>query len=208
MKKLFERFARPIIIASGDISEGMPFESGILRFTLGLEADRKITARETVSGKHLALEEIIAAHPDSCFNFELTGKPMAGPFCSIVKNMQAEERILASSPHRKNLKIIRQLLPQTATSFSPFEIMWIYWLFRSGFLPLVKRFSADALIIPESIGPSYLANDSFISQAADKGIAVFIWSQAGGVKKFLESGATGFAASDRASLEKILQEIL
>ncbi|MCL1912037.1 MAG: hypothetical protein FWG13_07520 [Leptospirales bacterium] len=204
MKKVFEHFPGPLLIAhASDISGETAADANFLRLTIDDVSSGAIMPKETFDGRILSLEDIFAAYPDKCFNFDLRGKSVAAPFCAFVKNADISERILVSSPYRKNLKIVRKLLPAAATSFSAIELIWIYWLFRSGFLPLVKKFSADA-IVPEFTESSDAANYSFISRISDKGIQVFIRNAGGDVQKFIDSGLRGFITSDCRRLKNVL----
>ena len=206
MKKVFEHFAgtEPLFIAHApDIDEETAVGADFLRLTIGDASSGVIMPKEMLDGRRLSLEDIFAAYPDKCFNFDLIGKSVAASFCTFVKNANVSERILVSSPHSKNLKITRKLLPAAATSFSAIELLWLYWLFMSGFLPLVKKFSADA-IVPEFTESSDMANYSFISQISGKGIQVFVWSVGDGVQKFIDSGVRGFITSDYRNLKNIL----
>ena len=209
MKKVFERFSGsdPLIVAhAANIERETAVEADFLRLTIDDASNVKIMPKETLDGQNLSLEDIFAAYPDKCFNFDLIGKFVAVPFCSIIKNANISERILISSPHGKNLKTARKLLPAAATSFSAIELMWLYWLFRSGFLPLIKKFSADA-IVPEFTDSSDMANYSFISQISGKGIQVFMWNTGGDIRKPVDSGVRGFITSDYLNLRNVLDAL-
>ncbi|MCL2026782.1 MAG: hypothetical protein FWG92_08265 [Leptospirales bacterium] len=206
MKKFFERFpgTEPLLIAhTADIDGVIAAGADILRLTIDDAPNGVLIPKETFSGQRLSFEDIFTSYPDKCFNCNLSGKSAADPFCAFVKNANASERILVSSPHLKNLKIVRKLLPAAATSFSAIELLWLYWLFMSGFLPLVKKFSADA-IVPEFSESSDRANYSFIDQISKKGIHVFIWNAGEDVQKFIDSGVRGFLTSDYRHLKNIL----
>ena len=205
MKRVFERFSGTLFIAhAADIGKETAADADFLRLTIGDISNGAVMPKETFDGKRLSLEDVFAAYPDKCFNFDLRGKSSAAQFCAFVKNAGASEKILVSSPYRKNLKIVRKLLPAAATSFSALELMWLYWLFMSGFLPLVKKFKADA-IVPEFAESSGRANYSFISQISGKGIQAFMWNSGGDVQKFIDSGVRGFISSDCRRLKNILE---
>jgi len=179
-------------------------EANFLRLTIDDVSNGAIMPGETFDGERLSLEYILEAYPDKCFNFDLRGKSAAAPFCAFIKNANASGRILVSSPYRKNLKIVRKLLPAAATSFSAVELMWLYWLFISGFLPLVKKFSADA-IVPEFTKSPGRVNYPFISRISAKGIQAFIWNDGGDIQKFIDAGVRGFISSDCRRLKNILE---
>ncbi|MCL2025720.1 MAG: hypothetical protein FWG92_02815 [Leptospirales bacterium] len=205
MKIFFEHFSgtEPLFVAQvADIDDATAAGADILRLTIDDAQNGLIIPKEAFAGQRLSLEDIFAAYPDKCFNCNLNGKSAAAPFCAFIKNANASERILVSSPHRKNLKIVRKLLPAAATSFSAIELLWLYWLFRSGFLPLIKKFSADA-IMPEFTERSGSANYSFIDQISKKGIQVFIWNTGEDAQKFIDSGVRGFITSDYRQFKNI-----
>jgi glycerophosphoryl diester phosphodiesterase len=158
----------------------------------------------------MSLEELLSRFPDTRFSIELMDKTAscALEFCAIVEKMKAEGRILAGSPHGANIKIVRENLPVMATSFTPLGVVGFYALFRSGLLYFKKKFKSDALLIPEAIGPSYMANRILIREAKKRGLHVFIWNAetVEEVERLMTFGVNGFVADDVEKTSTLIKE--
>ena len=157
----------------------------------------------------LTLEEILTMYPEQKFSFELMDRGMAGEFCAEVEKACAAERVMAGSPHGADLREIRKRLPSVATSFSPMGFVAVYALFRSGLLYFFRKFSADVLMIPEAIGPSYLASRTFIREMRRRNIEVIIWNAGtkSEIERLVDFGVRGFVADDCTELKRIMEEI-
>jgi len=150
--------------------------------------------------KFLTLEEIFQTFPDKRFNITIMSKDeeLVKIYAALVKKYNAADRVLTSTMYGKNIRLVRKLLPESATTFTLSGIIGVYALFKSGLLYFVRRFNADALQIPESIGASYLANGALIEQLHAKGLKVHVWYVKDSVqlKRVCDAGADGFMISD------------
>ena len=108
----------------------------------------------------------------------------------------------------KNIKLVRKLLPGSATSFTLAGIVGVYALFKSGLLYFIKSFKADAFQIPEAIGASYLANGALIGQLHMKGVKVHVWYVKDKIqlKRVHSAGADGFMVDDIQMVKSYLAE--
>ena len=161
------------------------------------------------SGYLLAtLEEVFAHFPGKRFNITITDKSsvITEKYIALVQKYNFMDKILTSSLHSENIKLVRKKLPDSATAFTLTGIIGIYTLFKSGLLFFIKKFKADALQTPEAIGVSYIANSGLIEQMHKKRIRVHVWDIKGEtqLKRVYETGADGFMVEDIAPAKKFL----
>ncbi len=156
----------------------------------------------------MTLKEILEAFPDRKFNVTLIHKSdeLVKAYAETVKSCSAENRILTSSMHGRNMKLVKKLLPGCATAFSLPGIIGVYALFRSGLIYFKKSFSADALQTPESIGVSYIANSGLIREMHKRGVKVHVWNITDRQQylRVLEAGADGFMSDDIPALKSFI----
>ncbi|PKL19529.1 MAG: hypothetical protein CVV49_00395 [Spirochaetae bacterium HGW-Spirochaetae-5] len=164
-------------------------------------------------GKELrfqTLEEVLKTFPDKRFNIAIMDKDpeLVKSYVSIIKNLSAGDRVLTSTMYGGNIKLVRKLLPGSATAFTLTGIIGVYALFKSGILYFVRGFKADALQTPEAIGVSYIANAGLIGQVQSKDVRVHVWyvKDRTQLKRVYESGADGFIVDDVAMVKEFLAE--
>ncbi len=154
---------------------------------------------EDIHGLFPEFEESIAALKHQRFNLHLPEKNpgIVRQLCDIIRNLNAEDRMLVSSLTGSNLKEIRGTLPQTATAFSFSGIVGFYALYRTGLIFFKRKFIDDALIIHEMIGASFLANSGLIEEAKSRGIRVYVLNvmKEDQVKRLSEAGVNGFVTN-------------
>ncbi|HOV10105.1 MAG TPA: glycerophosphodiester phosphodiesterase family protein [Spirochaetota bacterium] len=150
--------------------------------------------------KFMSLRELLESFPDKKFNINLVDKSdyLVQKYAQLVIELGAQERILTSSIYGNIIKLVRQLLPGTATAFSFMGLIGVYGLFRSGLLYFVRNFEADALLTPEAIGVSYIANSGLIREMHKRGIGVYVWniSNEKQYRRIVEAGADGYMTDD------------
>ena len=156
----------------------------------------------------MTLKELLEAFTDRKFNVTLLHKSdeLVKAYAETVKSCGAESRILTSSMHGKNMKLVKKLLPGCATAFSLPGIIGVCALFRSGLIFFKKSFSADALQTPEAIGVSYIANSGLIRQMHRCGVKVHVWYVKDREQyiRVMESGADGFMSDDIPMLKSFM----
>jgi glycerophosphoryl diester phosphodiesterase len=154
------------------------------------------------------LARVLAAFPDQRFNFEIGTKSpeLAYEFCSILHGMRATDRALVSAFSGKVLSIVRMEHPEAATSFSYFGVIGFYALFRSGLLYYPFKFNADALIFPENLGVSYMANAALVRSAQSRGISVYALDVGTEEKarRLRDAGVDGFITDDIDMAKRIM----
>ena len=143
----------------------------------------------------MSLEETLREFPKQRFNVDLKEKKPwhLQNYCDVIKRCDAADRVLTASEHTANLRSVRRLLPEIATSASVWEVLGIYFLFKTGFLFLKKSFIPDALQVPERIGPSLLADRSLIRQLHQRGMKMHVWTinTEPEMKRLIEAGVDG-----------------
>jgi glycerophosphoryl diester phosphodiesterase len=158
----------------------------------------------------LSLQELLEEFPEQRFNVDLKGKDprQISYYGEIMERSAAQNRVLTASEHLVNLREIRRLFPEMATSFSMGEVVWFYFLFKTGFLFFKKGFKGDALQIPEFIGPSRMVNAAFVRQAHAKGVRVHVWTinEEDDMKRLLDAGVDGIFTDDPKLLMSVLQQ--
>ncbi len=153
---------------------------------------------------------VLEAFPDARFNFhvfEKTGDALES-LCSVVEKLGAVDRLLISAVNGPSTTYVRRRLPGAASAMSLTGLIWFYGLFRSGLMPLARRFAADAILMPERIGNSLFGNGMFIEQARERGLELFVYLDEGPgqLKRLLEAGARGFITGDVMLVKEALEE--
>jgi glycerophosphoryl diester phosphodiesterase len=159
--------------------------------------------------KFLTLEEILKSFPDKRFNITITDKDieLVKNYTVLVKKYNAENRVLTSTMYGQNIRLVRKLLPGSATSFTLSGIIGVYALFKSGLLYFTGGFKADSLQTPEAIGASYIANGALIEQLHGKGVKVHVWyvKDQAQLKRVYDAGADGFMVNDIDMVKSFLE---
>ncbi len=146
------------------------------------------------------LEDVLNEFPDTRFIVNLMDNSLSSvkSFTDLVMKTKAEERLLVSSPHGKVIRFLAKQLPSVPVNFSLMGIVWIYALFRSGIINFFNHFSADAIITPENMGTSYIANRGLIKALKEKGCMVYVrvLAKEESVKRVLATKADGIVTDD------------
>jgi glycerophosphoryl diester phosphodiesterase len=173
-----------------------------------LENKTANNSNEDIEGVFPELSDVLVAFPNQRFNFHFAEKnqELVATFCELVARMSATDRILASSLSGADIKKIRSVFPDMATSFSFAGIVGFYALYRTGLMLFKKKFKADALIIHEMIGASYLASTGMIGNAKKRGIRVYVLNvnteeQA---RRLLDAGINGFITDSIEIVERVI----
>lgn len=153
-------------------------------------------------------EEYLAEFTNQKFCMDIAVKSQGGVkrLCGAINRLNASGRIMFFSYHYRNIKTASELCPESAFSFTITGAVAFYGLFKSGFLFFRKKFKPEAMIIPEFIGPSYIASQGFIKAANIRGIRVYIYGAAGEdqIKRLRDAGVNGYVTRDMKSLIKII----
>jgi len=157
----------------------------------------------------VTLKELFEAFPENKFSVNLLHKndTLVKVYAETVKSCGAENRVITSSMHSRNIKLVRQILPGGATSFSLPGIIGVYALFKSGLIFFKRSFAADALQTPEAIGVSYIANNGLIREMHKRGIKVYVWyiNSKEQYIRVRDSGADGYMSDDIPLLKSFMK---
>jgi glycerophosphoryl diester phosphodiesterase len=155
------------------------------------------------------LDETLKKIKSHRYNFHLSGKDpeFILQFCDIISANKAEERVLVSSLSGGTIKKIRGIFPDIATGFPFIGAIGFYALHRSGLLYFKRSFIHDALILPERIGASYLANPGLIKEARSRGIRVYVLDviTEEQVARLHGNGADGFVTNYAAMVKRVMK---
>jgi len=159
--------------------------------------------------RFMTLEELLEKFPEQKFFIELLDKDRAlsREYCDIIKRSGAVIRVLTGAVDGKSLKYIRTTLPDVATTFSTMGTVGFYALFRFGILNFFKNFKADALHIPEAIGPSYMASHGLVSGAKNRGLKVYVWNanDEKDISRLKKAGVDGYITDDIVGFKELTE---
>ena len=209
MKKFFN--PEPVIFYNGAEANKLPdnsiqaiekaFLDGADAFCLNIQlsADNEVVV-PSAENEFIPLKKIFESFPDKRFNITIIDKniELVKRYVAVVQSSKAEDRIITSSINGNNIKLVRKLMPESATAFTLLGILGVYALFKTGLLNLKKNFKADVFQVPEKIGLSYIANSVIIEQLHKKDIKVHVWNinDKAQLKRVYESGADGFMVNN------------
>ncbi len=166
---------------------------------------------DDIDGLFPELDDTLKKIKGHRFNLHIAGKApeLIRQFCHIIAGNKAEGRVLVSSIGVGTIKIIRGVFPDVATCFPFIAAIAFYALHRSGLLYFKKSFIHDALIIPERIGASYLANPGLIKEAQSRGIRVYILDimKEEQVARLHGNGADGFVTNYASMIKRAMKQL-
>ena len=156
-----------------------------------------------------SLEEALRELPQQRFNIDLKADDpsQAGDYCALIRRYNAAERVLTASEFTGNLKAVRCLLPEMATSASHREVAGFFFLYRSGLLFAKRGLAADALQIPEFYRSWLVASPGMVRQVRRKGIRVHVWTvnAEADMRRLLDAGVDGIITDDPRLLKKVIE---
>ena len=162
-------------------------------------------------GKRLSiptLDEVLHEFPQQRFNVDLKADDpsQAADYCALIRRCNAGERVLTASEFTGNLKAVRSLMPEMATSASHKELAGVFFLYRSGLLFAKNSFEADALQIPEFYRHWHVAAPGMVRRMHKKGIRVLVWTvnREADMRRLLDAGVDGIMTDDPRLLKKVI----
>lgn len=128
--------------------------------------------------KIATFDEVLKAIPNIRFNVDLKDNnfQLVNEFAKVIRENNAQNRVLGASFHDKIIKKIRVIIPEIASSFSRKEMSKIVKLSKIGILRLHGRFQADAAQIPEFHGKVRVLTKSLINIFHKNGVKVHVWT--------------------------------
>jgi glycerophosphoryl diester phosphodiesterase len=128
--------------------------------------------------KIATLDEALKALPNMRFNVDLKDNnyKLVKEFAKIIRENNAQKRILGASFHDNMLKNIRTLIPEIPSSFSRKEMRRIVIFDKLRILKFMGNFKADAAQIPEYDKKIKVLTKSLINNFHNKGVHVHVWT--------------------------------
>jgi glycerophosphoryl diester phosphodiesterase len=123
------------------------------------------------------LEEVLDAFPDVAINMEIKQgePPIVDAVLHVLREMEAEERVLLAAEHDPIMAEIRRLAGDIPTSFATAEAIEFFDRFTrkdfAGYAPL-----GTALQIPARFGETELVTAESVAIAHEHGLEVHVWT--------------------------------
>ncbi|HPS57731.1 MAG TPA: glycerophosphodiester phosphodiesterase family protein [Spirochaetota bacterium] len=156
----------------------------------------------------ITLSELLSAFPGKKFSVVLmqNDSELVKRYADTIKNMKAGDRVITSSYFGNNIKLVRKILPGSATAFSMTGIIGVYGLFKSGLIYFTGGFTADVLQTAEYIGMSYIVNSGLVRMMHKKGIWVQVWDikDAAQYNRLADAGVDSFMTEDVPAMKKYM----
>jgi hypothetical protein len=147
----------------------------------------------------LCLDDVLSNFKDKKFIIEIYGKiDKSDKLSGIIKKHSMDENVLVWTQNSYLMKKIRKKIPDVATAMTPNEFLYLYFLFKTGFLYFKKQFKADCLISIESIGISYILNEGLLNELAKRKLfsIALADSSVSHFKRLFDSGCRGFVLNN------------
>lgn len=126
----------------------------------------------------LTLREMLEIFPEQRFNLDIKDNNIAAAhkMGEVLQSCSADERVIVGSQYRKNLIYLRELLPDLVTSYAMWEFVWIFALYRSGFLYFKKNYKINVMQIPLVIAGIPIVTANFVEAMHERNIKVQVWT--------------------------------
>ncbi len=161
--------------------------------------------------KVATLDEAFKALPEMRFNVDLKDNnyELVKVFAKIVRENNAQDRVLGASYHDTMLKQIRLLIPEIVSSFSKKEMLKVVILNKLGLLGLHGKFKAQAAQIPEYHGKMKVLTKSLIRIFHKKGVMIHVWTvnEKDNMIRFFEMGVDTIMTDNPRLLTETIKEI-
>jgi glycerophosphoryl diester phosphodiesterase len=149
------------------------------------------------------LREALEAFPTARFNIDLKVRAVVEPFVDVVRQLQAQERVLIASFEETHRQVAASMLPGVASSATPPHVLegrirsWLGLSLDTWSLPV----GMVALQIPVTRFGLGMATPSMIRAAHKKGLEVHVWTINNPVamRRLWDMGVDGIV-TDRADL--------
>ncbi|MHA1150445.1 MAG: glycerophosphodiester phosphodiesterase [Promethearchaeota archaeon] len=128
----------------------------------------------------ISVAELLEKFPNQRFNIDLKDNyPVQIKYwAELIKEYDAEYRVLTASQFTKNLQEVRKIFPDMATSFSAREVFNFYLANKFGGYKklLKKKFSGDALQVPVKMAGLRIVSEKSIENAHKLGFKMHVWT--------------------------------
>ena len=123
------------------------------------------------------LAEVFSAFPEVLVNIEIkSSDPSIGPsLCRTIHRFGMTEGVIVASGDAGIISEFRRLCPETASAASFTETLAFYILNRL-YLGAVYRPPAEAMLVPEYLGPLHVITPDFIRSSHRHKVKVYVWT--------------------------------
>ncbi len=160
----------------------------------------------------VSVAEILEKFPKQRFNIDLKDKnqKQVELWAELIKEYDAEHRILTASQFTENLKEVRLKFPNMATSFSAGEVFRFYLKNKFRGLKSLKKadFKGDALQVPEKMFGMRIVSEKSIKRAHQLGFKIHVWTinNEKDMIRLLKLGVDGIFTDNAPLLKSILKK--
>lgn len=141
------------------------------------------------------VEEVFQAFPDMPMNIEIKlveQRPVAEPFCALVRRYGMQKKVLVASFHQDALDEFRVACPEVSTSATMNEVIDF---FARHFLFLGATYSpeAQAVQVPEYRSGLHVLTSRFVQDAYARNMHVHAWTinEAEDMQRMIDLGVDG-----------------
>lgn len=155
------------------------------------------------------LREVLEAFPDARVNIEIkqTDPPIEEALAALIRELNAEERVLVVAQDDGAIKRFRRLAHGVATGASTGEVRTFYLFQRAGLASLYRPV-AHALQVPLRSGGTELVTPAFVEAAHKQGMQVHVWTinLPGDMRRLLDMGVDGIITDRPDLLRQVMAE--
>ena len=154
------------------------------------------------------LEEVLKRFPNQRMVIEIKQRDptLATGLCQALNAFEKTDQVLVASFSDDAMETFRAACPEVATSVASMEALWffvLHWLYLgAAFQP-----AAEALLVPEYLGPLHLVDQRFIREAGNHNMAVHVWTvnETSAMRRLLALGVDGLITDHPDRLLNLLQ---
>lgn len=172
---------------------------------VGAQSDRiadltwaQLSTRRLINGERVPrLDEALASWPSIHFNLDAKVHGVAPAAAEVIRAQRAQTRVCIGSFSHLTATLLRRLLPDSAHSASPREVL--RWRMRRE----LGGSSPHAFMVPARSGPISVVSAATVARAHEQGRSVHVWTvnQVDQMRQLLRLGVDGLM-TDRADLLK------
>ncbi len=159
----------------------------------------------------MTFQEALKAFPETRFNVDLKDKDfeLVSSILQILAEEDAFDRVVIASFHSENLRNIRKMSSEVATSYGRSEVRLRVILANLGLLRFASRFldRHPVMQVPLLSGSTVVVTKYFIKVLHKRGIKIQVWTinNEDEMRKLYKMGVDGIMTDDPRLLLKVIQ---
>lgn len=153
------------------------------------------------------LEALLDRFPDTHFNVDFKSDDVVDSGLRLIREMRAEDRVLAASFSHRRLQAIRRHQVEVPTSASVSEVA--AWVLGAGRITrMAQRNGAVCFQVPRTSGWLPVVTSRTLERAHDQGLQVHVWTidSADEITELLDLGVDGIVTDRPDVLREVLQQ--